>query len=364
MGMGTYLVHHGIKGQKWGERNGPPYPLGEGDHSAREKRAGWKSSLSNKVKEKTSGLTEEQKEYLKTGLKIAGVVLAAYATYKVLEYSTAKDIVSYIDTNGDIGETLFDRDLLIQAKLSDMELNDTYRKTLMDAFEDMDLANNSDKQIQSLNDLEMWEPGENTVNASIAITNPSLSTFTAGVENPIKISILAALNDVDPGYYNNCQFCSVTYEMNRRGYKCSANYRETGGIFSDLGRVFDLSSRKSDNIMEITHKGLGNFNAKNFASSFEKYGNGARGNLVVWWKAGGGHAMAWENIDGHFTVIDAQTGYKYSSMKDLNKLFGRAQYRIQSLRTDNLKLIPDSEELLQIVTSYDPFWDEVDVSAL
>ncbi|MBP5597480.1 MAG: hypothetical protein J6Y02_19060 [Pseudobutyrivibrio sp.] len=25
-----YLVHHGIKGQKWGVRNGPPYPLGSG----------------------------------------------------------------------------------------------------------------------------------------------------------------------------------------------------------------------------------------------------------------------------------------------------------------------------------------------
>lgn len=23
----TYLMHHGIKGQKWGEENGPPYPL-------------------------------------------------------------------------------------------------------------------------------------------------------------------------------------------------------------------------------------------------------------------------------------------------------------------------------------------------
>lgn len=23
------LAHHGIRGQKWGVRNGPPYPLGE-----------------------------------------------------------------------------------------------------------------------------------------------------------------------------------------------------------------------------------------------------------------------------------------------------------------------------------------------
>ncbi len=33
------LWHHGIKGQKWGERNGPPYPLSEGDKPSDEKKA-------------------------------------------------------------------------------------------------------------------------------------------------------------------------------------------------------------------------------------------------------------------------------------------------------------------------------------
>ena len=42
-----YLAHHGIKGMAWGRRNGPPYPLAAGDHSAAEKRAGWRSSLSS-----------------------------------------------------------------------------------------------------------------------------------------------------------------------------------------------------------------------------------------------------------------------------------------------------------------------------
>lgn len=51
------LSHHGIQGQKWGQRNGPPYPLDSEDHSAREKKAGWRKSLdkssnSNKSKRK------------------------------------------------------------------------------------------------------------------------------------------------------------------------------------------------------------------------------------------------------------------------------------------------------------------------
>lgn len=41
----TVLCHHGILGQRWGKKNGPPYPLGAGDHSASEKKAGWRKSL-------------------------------------------------------------------------------------------------------------------------------------------------------------------------------------------------------------------------------------------------------------------------------------------------------------------------------
>lgn len=33
---GLYLVHHGIRGQKWGVKNGPPYPLKGGDYSKSE----------------------------------------------------------------------------------------------------------------------------------------------------------------------------------------------------------------------------------------------------------------------------------------------------------------------------------------
>ena len=44
-----YLAHHGILGMKWGKKNGPPYPLGASDHSASEKKAGWRQSLASHV---------------------------------------------------------------------------------------------------------------------------------------------------------------------------------------------------------------------------------------------------------------------------------------------------------------------------
>ena len=40
-----YLAHHGILGQKWGRKMGPPYPLGASDHSAAEKKEGYKKSI-------------------------------------------------------------------------------------------------------------------------------------------------------------------------------------------------------------------------------------------------------------------------------------------------------------------------------
>ena len=45
-GQELILEHHGILGQKWGVRNGPPYPLAEGKHSSAERKAGYKSSIS------------------------------------------------------------------------------------------------------------------------------------------------------------------------------------------------------------------------------------------------------------------------------------------------------------------------------
>lgn len=49
------LYHHGIKGQKWGVRNGDRYPLEPSEHSAAEKKAGAKGAEGGKTKSAEGG---------------------------------------------------------------------------------------------------------------------------------------------------------------------------------------------------------------------------------------------------------------------------------------------------------------------
>lgn len=51
--MRKELYHHGVMGQRWGQRNGPPYPLAPENHSASEKKARWQYSLNRNTNEKS-----------------------------------------------------------------------------------------------------------------------------------------------------------------------------------------------------------------------------------------------------------------------------------------------------------------------
>jgi hypothetical protein len=66
-----YLMHHGILGQKWGTRNGPPYPLKGGSYSKTEQKA---------IK------AERKKKYSRYNKKHYDNVLQEGTVFKTLSY--------------------------------------------------------------------------------------------------------------------------------------------------------------------------------------------------------------------------------------------------------------------------------------
>lgn len=58
------LHHHGIEGQKWGVRNGPPYPLDTSQMSRRERKL--VSKASKDVIRKSNKSSEDLDEFLKS----------------------------------------------------------------------------------------------------------------------------------------------------------------------------------------------------------------------------------------------------------------------------------------------------------
>ena len=79
-----YLAHHGILGQRWGKRNGPPYPLGVGDHSEVEKQFNWEKSLakSKSINLNTWGNDPNHNILYLTGLSGSGKSTAAIGLAK------------------------------------------------------------------------------------------------------------------------------------------------------------------------------------------------------------------------------------------------------------------------------------------
>ena len=169
------LYHHGIKGQRWGVKNGPPYPLSASDHSVSEKKAGWRNSLryTGSEREKT-----DHKNAIKTSLIRKGAEIVAACMWAIGEYP-----LNSRDDLRRIGE------YAVRRKIGPIDGYD------------------------------------------------SATGFKLKRQNTTMLDDAKALNP--SGDKNNCMVCSMAYDLRRRGFDVSAAPVNDFGLnLSDISKCY------------------------------------------------------------------------------------------------------------------------------
>ena len=142
-------------------------------------------------------------------------------------------------------------------------------------------------------------------------------------------------------YTNNCQRCSVAYELRQRGYDVEAMPSYNGGVGAgaQIKSIFSTAQ-------EFSTDSYGHDATVEMIKQMEEWGSGSRGILVINRADGSGHAYNMQNVNGVVSFVDSQCG----SVWDISELGydtdgGAIENSFSSwlIRTDNAKVhqIPD-----------------------
>ena len=263
-----YLAHHGIIGQHWGTRNGPPYPLnakvskkiqrkGREDKAYQAKREKLKKG---DKRVKSSGSTHEvwkRRDGLPYHSGYIPSIDQAYANVAISPNNYYEKYGNYM-TKGDNFTMLG---------------NELSKMSLQDAKNQFKYTGNTD-----LNSLAVYA---------------NKGRFGT------------------PGYSNNCSKCSTAFELLRRGYDVQAGGSINGCLKSAQEYWWDGARKYKERANTVDDR-------------ISRFGKNASGTIDIRYASGGGHAFNFvtDRKTGVTSYINSQTGDVIgNSWKDVKNFF-------------------------------------------
>lgn len=288
------LYHHGIKGQHWGQRNGPPYPLDYNDHSSEEKKFGIRTGSSEPVSIKTETDKNRKPKPNETAIeysKYIGKKIGRNKETGIIEYERVDR-----PSNKYIRST---RNELTKIFVNDLQEEDN-KRSLKDGKKfvyDILYAGNKVRQMTDDKDAQ------NSL--------------------PLKRKELTKIQDakkVNPGYNsertsvaNNCCLCTMAYDLRRRGYDVMARQ------YAPMNFLYD-SSEYDFLWLYPGSKMRSPRNLDSALNMLSKEPENSRGGFFVTWGQdphGPGHVVSYEIENGKPIMYDAQDGTRYENPKEI-----------------------------------------------
>ena len=291
--MEDIVEHHGVKGMKWGIRNGPPYPIGAKTRKAMAKASRVKYGDGKYGDTKRHIIARSLKDGATAAAVTAG--LSVYALRPLVFRTPVYTLPGIAAGSLAVGTAVTVSEAIGAIKADKKELASEQRISQLPI----------DKKTGLHKKDREWTRKED-----VAAINPGYKNFNDDTKN-------------------NCMLCTTTYDIRRRGYDTVALKNSTG--FS-AAKVKEWYPKADIYVSRTPTKAA-------LTKALMDQGDGARGNLMVTWSGTlGGHSMAYEVHDGKVHIYDGQLG-KERSMSDFMDRVGMVSYA----RLDNVE--PDWKKI-------------------
>ncbi|MBQ3932876.1 MAG: hypothetical protein II653_03905, partial [Lachnospiraceae bacterium] len=361
--MLLYLAHHGVAGQKWGQRHGPPYPLSRNPANAKRARVDYKQNsvhvnkgdLGRGIKTMATGvlgIVGGAALGLATGGygTMVGLALASVATESLMGgHKTRKSerLTNKRDEMVNKQELLEKPEQKETRKKKQQAINDA-QEELYTKFNPLESTNTAKLEYSSTTNKHLQKALEikkdTKISEALGPKNQALASKT-----PEKIShgVNPNYSKAAAGYHDNCLKCSLTMEMRMRGYDVRAKASSASSIES-------MSQQSTPGLMAHFTKTPDTYvyskftRSKNIIKEKDFINSLPDGRYMVNGptNTGGGHSIYGIKKDGKITYYDTQSnnGTAYSFFNaESGKSTGKElinnstdNFAVEFIRLDNI----------------------------